>query len=93
MIAGRRQAHQAQGGLQRKGVFREVDRVQDSGLGCAVRQALLIKAKPRELEEQNQQPNDGGLPFGAALQPFILVQYERDVVVPIVEGDDAAASA
>jgi hypothetical protein len=59
---------------------------------CPVRQALLIEAKPRELEEHDQKPDDGGLPPGAALQLFIFVQYRRDLVIPI-EGDHAPASA
>ena len=49
-----RQADQAEGGLQRKGVFREVDRVQDSGLGLALWETLLIEAKAGELEEHDQ---------------------------------------
>jgi len=57
--------------------------MQNFGLGCSVRQALLIETEPRELEEYDQEPNDGGLPFGAALQPFVFVQYRRDVVLPI----------
>jgi hypothetical protein len=43
-----------------------VERTQNSGLGCPVRQALLVEAKTRELEAHDQKPNDGGLPFGAA---------------------------
>jgi hypothetical protein len=92
VIAGRGEAHQAQGGLQGKGVFAAIDRTQDFGLGCPVRQALLIETEPRELEEHNQKPNHGGLPFGAALKPFVFVQDQRDLLLPI-EGDHAAASA
>ena len=81
-----------QRGLQGKGVFAAVDRTQNSALACPVSQALLIEAKPRELEEQNQKANDGSLPLRAALQPFVLVQYGRHVVLPI-ERNHAAASA
>jgi hypothetical protein len=92
VIPGRRQAHQAQGGPQGEGVFRAVDRTQDFGLGCPVWETLLIEAKPREFEQHNQKPNDGGLPLGTALELFVFVQYRRDVVVPI-ERNNAAASA
>jgi hypothetical protein len=53
---------------------------------------LLIEAKPREFEQHNQKPNDGGLPLGTALELFVFVQYRRDVVVPI-EGYHSAVSA
>ena len=92
VIAGRRESHQAQRGLQGKGIFAAIDRTQDFGLGCPVRQAQLIETEPRELEEHNQKPNYGGLPFGAALQPFVFVQDQRDLLLPI-EGDHARASA
>ena len=92
MIPGRRQTHQAEGGLQRKGVLTGVDRAQDSGLGCPVRQALLIETKPREFEQHHQQANDGDLPLGAALQLFIFGESRRDVVLPI-ERNHAAVSA
>jgi hypothetical protein len=52
---------------------------------------LLIEAKPREFEQHNQKPNDGGLPLGTALELFVFVQYRRDVMVPI-ERNNAAAS-
>ncbi len=60
--------------------------------GCPVWETLLIEAKPRELEQHNQKPNDGGLPLSTALELFVFVQYRRDVVVPI-ERNNAAASA
>jgi len=53
---------------------------------------VLIEAKPRDLEQHHQKPNDGGLPLRAALQPFVLVQYGRHVVLPI-ERNHAATSA
>jgi hypothetical protein len=46
-----------------------------SPLGRTVRQTLIFESKPRELEQHNQKPNDGGLPLGAAFQPFVFVQY------------------
>jgi hypothetical protein len=66
--------------------------MQDFGLVRSVRQALLIEAKPRELEQHNQQTNDGCLPPGAALQLFVFVQYRRDVMAPI-ERNNATVSA
>jgi len=46
VIPGRREAHQAQRGLQGKCISATIDRTQDSGLGRPVRQTLLIETKP-----------------------------------------------
>lgn len=54
VIAGRREAHQAQRGLQGKGAFAAVDRTQNSGLGLAIWETLLIETKARELEQHHQ---------------------------------------
>jgi len=49
VVAGLREAHQAQRRLQGKGAFAAVDRTQNSGLGLAIWKTLLIEAESGEL--------------------------------------------
>ena len=56
------------------------------------RDRIHLGLVPCLLGQHDQQAHNGGLPLGTALELLVLVQYRRDVVVPI-EGSHSAVSA